>query len=66
MWRRGRSSCRKGPEDVATLARDTGAYSSFRTLYVFRAKRADRVEIVVGRVRTGRDARRLPDRPMAK
>lgn len=37
---------RKGPDGLAALVRDTGADPFSGALYVFRAKRADRVKIV--------------------
>lgn len=37
---------RKGPESVIALVKDSGADSFSGALYVFRAKRADRVKIV--------------------
>ncbi|WP_394885818.1 IS66 family insertion sequence element accessory protein TnpB (plasmid) [Mesorhizobium sp. AaZ16] len=37
---------RKGPDALAALMRDTGADPFSGALYVFRAKRADRVKIV--------------------
>lgn len=37
---------RKGPDGLAALVRDTGADPFTGALYVFRAKRADRVKIV--------------------
>jgi len=37
---------RKGPDGLAALVRDTGADPFCGALYVFRAKRADRVKIV--------------------
>ncbi|WP_409455225.1 IS66 family insertion sequence element accessory protein TnpB [Methylocystis sp. H62] len=35
---------RKGPDELAALVRDAGADPSSGALYVFRAKRADRVK----------------------
>jgi transposase len=39
---------RKGPDGLAALVRDMGADPFSGALYVFRAKRADRVKIVGG------------------
>nr|WP_244493998.1 IS66 family insertion sequence element accessory protein TnpB [Mesorhizobium sp. Root172] len=41
---------RKGPDGLAALVRDTGADPFSGALYVFRAKRADREDRMVGRV----------------